>query len=83
MNELTPQAKIEHIIFLVREYEADITKQQQSIDDAIEIHTMQTSLCLSMGSTIETDTIKHEPMPSIQPKAQVYLERIEAFLENR
>lgn len=72
---MSPQAKLEHIIYLVREYEADISDQHKVAEMAVLKCSMQMQLGISTSE-------KLAEIPSIEPKAQLYLERIEAFLES-
>jgi hypothetical protein len=69
---MTPQSKLEHIIYLVRKYEEDV-KCQGVVRDCTAYYN---GLLAAAGSTESLD-----PIPTIQPKAELYLQRIEAFLE--
>ena len=70
---MSPQSKLEHIIYLVREYEQDLIKQQDRQDCTTQINSMN----LMSDEVFEDEVVD---ISTIQPKAQVYLERIEAFL---
>ena len=81
LSILTPQAKLEYIIFLVREYEASLTAV---CDDLAHYEGIKFSI---INSGMDSDEVAHSltslgepPTVSIEPQAQVYLERIEAFL---
>ena len=84
MADLSPQAQLEHIIFLVREYEADLAKQesvqQRAVRANIGISQLHALRCVDAEDPISAPTFIN--VPTIEPKAQVYLERIEAWLES-
>ena len=76
---MTPQSKLEHIIYLVREYEKELKSKRGDLDHYNEIHHS----ILTAGSA--EDSIKQSLSnlggpPVIKIPAKVYLERIEAFL---
>ena len=76
---MAPQSKLEHIIYLVREYEKELKSKRDDLDHYNEIrHSM-----LTAGSTDDSmqQSLSNlgEP-PIIKIPAKIYLERIEAFL---
>jgi len=77
MND--PQAKLEHIIFLVREYEQTLSNQHQEFYSRCNTISLLNELTMSCSDCL-TEAPTLIPQPSIEPQAQVYLERIEAFL---
>ncbi|MEA3387072.1 MAG: hypothetical protein U9Q66_01450 [Patescibacteria group bacterium] len=78
MKELSSISKLEHIIYLVREYEKDIVDQRRAFSTALDANAMIISTVIQFGGDVED--AKLNPVPSITPQAEVYLERIEAFL---
>lgn len=70
---MSPQAKLEHIIYIVQQYEKDIRYQESVLVSQANMDALLISAELPTTS---------EPLRTIEPKAEVFLERIEAFLES-
>lgn len=70
---MSPQSKMEHLISLVQEYKKDFKTQEETYCEELQSRRMRASFHKPMS---------FEGLPTIKPKAELYLERIEAFLES-